>query len=441
MDGANSRRLPVSSADTGAHAGRVHSGITIQPPVCIRRASGAYLEDLDGNKYIDYHGAFGAIILGYAHPVVDEAVASRLRDGVLYGVGTTEAEAALARRITELVPSVESVLLTTSGTEATFHAIRLARAVTQRKLIVKCQGSYHGSHDYVLRNVLSPPRADRQAGPGLGWDASCAIDSTLVCRFNDKQDVTETFAAHGDQIAAVIVEPILHNAPSVLPKRGYLEHQSSLCRDWGALLIFDELITGFRHSIGGYQAIAGVTPDLTTMGKALGNGYPIAALGGRRVIMERFSTAEGGDVFYAGTYNGNQVGVAAALATLAELETSDVYEHIFALESACAKVCELTKDVDVPTVVTGYGSIYTLAFPGAAREFEFYDDVASSNYEMQVRYRREMIRRGVFEMPDRSGRNHVSLAHTRDDIDRTLEIAEEALRAIRHNSQSTRRNW
>ncbi len=412
--------------------GGVNSGRRkVFPAVCVRRAHGAYLEDVDGNQLIDYHAAYGPIILGHAYPAVDEAVATAIKDGVLFGLGTTEREVALAKRIVELVPSVESVLLSNTGNEATLNAVRVARAFTGRPLLLKFQGGFNGSHDYLLRNVLSRRELIGGRDPGSSGMLDAAVDSTLVCRFNDLDDVATAFKARGEQIAAVVLEPVLHNAPSILPKPGFLERLRSICDEWGALLIFDEVITGFRHHIGGYQTIAGVVPDITTMGKAMANGYPIAAFGGRREIMMRFTTVPGGDVFYGGTYNGNQAGVAAALATLDELEQRNVYEHIFALgERMRTGLCEISKRSSIPTAVSGYGSLYVLNFLEGDGRFASYDDAVLNDKDLQVRYRQELIRRGVFEMPENSGRNHISFSHTTEDIDRTLEIAEEALAAV-----------
>src|SRR6266540_1415725 len=299
--------------------------------LCFERGQGAYLWDLDGRRYTDYHAAYGAILLGHSHPAVTERVSAAIRETVLFGAGVTRAEVALARKIAGHVPSAEQVLVCNSGSEATYHAIRLARGVTGRERIVKFQGCYNGFHDYVLRNVLSAPELVGQRDPQSKGMLDAAIDATLVCRFNDLDDVEQTLTANPDQVAAIVVEPVAHNSPGLLPRPGFLEGLRALCDREGALLIFDEVITGFRHHIGGYQAICGVTPDLTTMGKAIANGFPTAAIGGRRRYMERFTTNPDGDVHFGGTYNGNAVGVEAALATIEQLVDGRVHEHIFRL--------------------------------------------------------------------------------------------------------------
>src|SRR5829696_6715694 len=236
-----------------------------EPRICFRRGEGAYLEDLDGRRFIDYHAAYGAIFLGHSQPAVNERVALAMQRTVLFGVGVTEAEVELARKIVEHVPSVEQVVVCNSGSEATYHAIRLARGVTGRQKLIKFQGCYDGFHDYVLRNVLSRPEGVGARDPHSAGMLDAAIDATLVCRFNDLDDVRATLERHGEDVAAVIIEPVAHNSPGLLPRPGFLEGLRALCDQTGALLIFDEVITGFRHHIGGFQAICGVMPDLTTM--------------------------------------------------------------------------------------------------------------------------------------------------------------------------------
>jgi glutamate-1-semialdehyde 2,1-aminomutase len=399
-----------------------------EPRLCFARGAGAHLWDLDGRRYIDYHAAYGAVFLGHSHPAVCTRVAETMRDTVLFGVGVTEVEVELARKIAEHVPSIEQSVVCNSGSEATYHAIRLARGVTGRELIVKFQGCYDGFHDYVLRNVLSAPEAVGGRDPHSAGMLSAAVDATLVCRFNDLEDVEQAFAAHPDRIAAVIVEPVAHNSPGLLPVPGFLEGLRTLCDREGALLIFDEVITGFRHHIGGYQAVCGVLPDLTTLGKAIANGFPIAAVGGPARYLERYTTNPDGDVHYGGTYNGNAIGVSAALATIAALEDGTVHEHVFRLGSRMRSgLEEIARRAGVEAVVGGFGSLFVLCFmEGPLRSYE---DVLRNDTELFLRYRRELVARGVFEMPESLGRSHISAAHTDDDIDRSLEAAEEALRA------------
>jgi glutamate-1-semialdehyde 2,1-aminomutase len=398
------------------------------PRICIRRGAGAYIEDLDGRRYLDYHAAYGAIFLGHSHPAVVERVSRAMRETVLFGVGVTEAEVALARAIVRHVPSAEQVVVCNSGSEATYHAIRLARGITGREKIVKFQGCYNGFHDYVLRNVLSAPEGVGARDPHSKGMLDAAIDATVVCRFNDLADVRAAFERHDGEIAAIVVEPIAHNSPGLLPQAGFLPGLRELCDDTGALLIFDEVITGFRHHVGGYQAIAGVVPDLTTLGKAIANGFPIAAIAGGRRHLERFTTNPDGDVHFGGTYNGNAIGVEAALATIEQLEDGRVHEHVFALGDRMRDgLAAIAERAGIPAVVGGFGSLFVLCFMEGP--LTSYEDVLRNDTDLFMRYRRALIARGVFEMPESLGRSHISAAHTADDIDRSLEIAEQALRA------------
>lgn len=400
----------------------------IDPPLCIRRGRGAYLEDLDGNRYIDYHAAYGAILLGHSRAEVNDRVRATIDEQVLLGVGTTELEVQLAEKIVQHVPCAEQAVMCGSGSEATFHAIRLARGATGRKKLVKFQGLYHGFHDYVLRNVMSAPERIGKRDPVSAGMLDAAVDATIVCRYNDSESVRQAFAEQGDEIAAIIVEPIAHNSPSIMPIDGFLADLREICDRYGALLIFDEIITGYRHHLGGYQAICGITPDLATFAKAIANGYPVAAVAGRRDLLEQYNTTATGKVTFAGTYNGGAVGMAAALATIETLEREPVHEHIFALgERMRDGLRQISGELGMPVVVSGYGSLYAMLFmEGPLRS---YDDVIRNDQEFFVAYRKELVRRGVLEMPENIGRNHISYSHTTEDVDRTLQISRQALKA------------
>jgi glutamate-1-semialdehyde 2,1-aminomutase len=400
----------------------------IEPSLCVARGHGAYVEDLDGNRYIDYHAAYGAILLGHSYPDVNRRVAETIEDQVLFGVGTTELEVAVAEKIVQHVPAADQAVICGSGSEATFHAIRLARAVTGRSKILKFQGLYHGFHDYVLRNVMSTPERVGKRDPVSAGMLDEAVDATIVCRYNDVESVRDAFEREGEAIAAIIVEPIAHNAPSILPVDGFLEGLREICDAHGAILIFDEVITGFRHALGGYQSICGVSPDLTTFAKAIANGYPMAVVAGRRALLERFNTTATGDVTFAGTYNGGAPAMAAAVATIETLEREPVHEHLFALgDRMRAGLRKLSEDAGVPTVVSGYGSLYVMLFMDGP--LQSYDDVARNDKALFVAYRKQLVRRGVLEMPENIGRNHIMYSHTDADIDRSLEVAAEALAA------------
>lgn len=397
------------------------------PPICIRRAQGARLEDVDGNQYLDYHAAYGAVFLGHSHPSVVAKVRETVEDAVLFGLGVTEAEVALAEKIVEHVPSIETVLLCMSGSDATFHAVRLARGVTARNKVVKFQGSFNGGNDYLLRNVYSTPEMVGKRDPASAGILGSVVDNTLVCRFNDLDDVTHTLHQHGEDVAAVVLEPVLHNSPGILPKPGFLEGLRAACDEVGALLIFDEIITGFRHHLGGYQAMCGVMPHLTAVGKALGNGFPVAAVGGQADVMEHFNTTADGKVHFAGTYNGNSVATAAALATIAELEDGRVYEYVFRLGDRMRDGLRvITERLGIPAIVSGLGSLVHLSF--MEPPLDDYDDALRRDMELEVAYRRELLKRGVL-MTLPFGRDHISASHTARDVDLTLEAVEESLHA------------
>ncbi|HVX45839.1 MAG TPA: aspartate aminotransferase family protein [Mycobacteriales bacterium] len=392
------------------------------------RTGGARFEDEQGRSYVDFHAAFGPPILGHNDPDVDAAYASTARTLDLTGVGVTPVEIELAERIVQLVPSVERVLLTCTGSEATFHAIRVARAATGRRLLVKFQGCYHGWHDSVALNVISSP--DRVGGkdPLSAGTLPEVIDATVVCPFNDAAAVEEVLAA-GD-VAAVIIEPIPHNIGAVLPQPGFLERLRELCTAHGTVLIFDEVITGFRHGLAGYQGVAGIRPDLTTFGKAMANGYPISALGGRADLMDLFSSRPGGPAFFAGTFNGHPASAAASLATIQKLQNEPVHEHIFGLgELIRTRLRELYEGLGIPAVVSGFGSVFVSYFLDGP--VTTYTDLLANDVDMFIGYRREMLQDGVFELPLNLKRSHVSYAHTEADVDLLLDATKAAVERVR----------
>jgi glutamate-1-semialdehyde 2,1-aminomutase len=410
--------------------GGLHSNIRIiDPPLCVRRSKGAYIWDENDKRYIDYHAAFAPIILGHCYGPVVERVIETIRVSDLYGVSTTSLELELAKKIVRHVPSAEQVLLCCTGTEATFHAVRLSRAATGRPKIIKFQGCFHGGHDYVLRNVISPPQLTNKLDPGSAGMLPEAIENTLVCKFNDLDSVEQAFKSSPGEVAAIILEPIPHNVGCILPRHDFLEGLREITQREGSILIFDEVITGFRHHIGGYQAICKVTPDLTTMGKAIANGFPIAAIAGKRELMQRFNTRVGGDVFFSGTFNGHASVVAAALATIECLETEDVHEHIFRLGQRMRDGLDaIIQRAGYPCMVAGFGSVYTIYFM-TERPISNYDDLLANDGALYVRYRQELMKRGIFEIPMNLKRNHLGFSHTDADVDLTLEVAEEALHA------------
>jgi glutamate-1-semialdehyde 2,1-aminomutase len=401
----------------------------LTPPLVIKRAEGATLWDVDDNEYLDFHGAFGPPLLGHNHPGVRRRVIEALQAGLLPGAGVTEIEIQVARKITQHIPSAEKVLLCNTGSEATLHALRVARAVTGRKKIIKFQGCYHGVHDYVLRNVASPRDRVGKLDAGSAGMLPEALENTLVCEFNRLEQVETTLHQHRGQVAAIIIEPLAHNVGCILPRPGFLEGLRQLSTAHGAILIFDEVITGFRHHLGGYQKICGVTPDLTTLAKAVANGFPLAAVCGKAEIMDHFNTRPGGDTFFGGTFNGNAVGCAAALATLDTLEREPVHEYLFRLGERVRKgLTEIHERLGIPATVAGFGSIFTTYFMEGP--IESYSDLLRNDATRFVEYRRRLLDHGIFEMPANLKRCHLSYAHTEEHVDRLLEASEEVLEEI-----------
>jgi glutamate-1-semialdehyde 2,1-aminomutase len=393
----------------------------------ITATHGATFTDADGRVYTDYHAAFGPPLLGHNDPDVDRAVTETTRSLDLMGVGVTPVEIELAERLCALVPSVEQVLLTVTGTEATFHALRVARAATGRRHVVKFQGCYHGWHDAVAMNVISPAERIGKKDPLSDGILPEVLDATIVLPFNDAEAVERTLYDY--DVAAVILEPIPHNIGCVLPKPGFLNRLRELCSKHGTVLVFDEVITGFRHALGGYQSICGVTPDLTTLGKAMANGYPISALGGKRELMDLFSTMPGRPAFFAGTFNGHPAMAAAALATIRKLEEEPVYEHVFRLGQRARKELQALFDrLQIPALVAGFGSVFVSYFLEGS--VESYEDLLRNDVELFCGYRLELLKHGIFELPLNLKRSHFSYAHREADVDALVEATDQAVTAI-----------
>ncbi|EKP94897.1 glutamate-1-semialdehyde 2,1-aminomutase [Thermaerobacter subterraneus] len=394
-------------------------------PRFIDRAKGPYVTDVDGIRYVDYVMAWGPLILGHAHPAVVQAVQRQAEQGTAYGA-PTEVELALAEAITAAMPSMERVRFVNSGTEAAMSALRLARAFTGRDKIVKFAGCYHGHADSLLVEAGSGVLTLGLPGsPGV--TAGAAAD-TWVLPYNDVAAVEELFARHGEEIAAVIVEPIAGNMGVVPPDPGFLPALRRLTREAGALLIFDEVITGFRVGLGGAQGLLGIVPDLTCLGKIIGGGLPVGAYGGRADIMERVAPA--GPVYQAGTLSGNPLAMAAGLATLEVVSQPGTYER---LERQAARLAEgllaEARAQDVPYCVQRVGSMWTGFFhPGPLRNLE---EVRRSDTAFYARYFHGMLREGVYLPPSAFEAAFVSLAHTDQDIEFTVEAHARALRRAR----------
>lgn len=390
-------------------------------PVFIASATGAFLTDVDGNRFLDYVGSWGPMILGHAHPVILDAVHAAVDRGTSFGA-PTEAEVLLAERISRAMPAVPVVRLVSSGTEAVMSALRLARGFTGRDLIVKFDGCYHGHSDSLLS----------KAGSGMatlgipdcpGVPASLAA-LTLNLPFNDASAVEALFRARGDEVAAVVVEPVAGNMGCVPPRPGFLETLRRCTERHGALLLFDEVMTGFRLGYGGAQSLYGITPDLTTLGKVVGGGFPLAAYGGRADIMSRI--APSGPVYQAGTLSGNPVAVAAGLAQLELLEDGKAYTALEALGQRLeVGLNQAAASVGVAAQVNRVGSMLTSFF--TADPVANFDDARKSDTTRFGRFFRGMLDRGIYLAPSQFEAAFISAAHTPADIDRTVEAAAECL--------------
>jgi len=393
------------------------------PPV-MAYGQGSRLVDVDGNSYIDYVCAYGPLILGQAHPDVAGVIAAAAQRGTSYGA-TTELEIELARLITDAIPSIEMLRFVNSGTEATMSALRLARAFTGRPKVVKFEGGYHGHADGLLVQGGSA-LATLSIPDSAGVPASFAAE-TLLAPYNDDEAVHSVFEAHPDQIAAVIVEPVAGNMGVVPPLPGFLEGLRELTGEHGALLVFDEVITGFRLAYGGAQHILGVTPDLTCLGKIIGGGLPVGAYGGRREIMQMVAPL--GPVYQAGTLSGNPLAMAAGIVTLGALRDPATYHRLensaIYLEDGLRRAAE---EAEVPVSINRAGSMLTAFFTNEA--VTDYASAKRSDTARYAAYFREMLERGVFLAPSQFEAMFLSTAHTDADIEATIEAAQEALKAL-----------
>jgi glutamate-1-semialdehyde 2,1-aminomutase len=391
-------------------------------PRFIASASGATLTDVDGRTYIV--GSWGPMILGHADPEVIEALREALARGTSYGAPTA-LEVEMAEEVIDAVPSVEMVRMVNSGTEATMSALRLARGATGRDKIVKFEGCYHGHGDSLLVKAGSGV-ATLGLPDSPGVPASVA-QNTITAPFNDAAALEAVFDEHGADIAAVIVEPVVGNMGCVPPREGYLQALRETTKRHGALLIFDEVMTGFRLARGGAQELYGVTPDLTTLGKIIGGGLPVGAYGGRRDVMEQVAPA--GPVYQAGTLSGNPLAMTAGLATLRRLRDRAVYER---LEEAGRKFCEglgeAAREAGVETVTNRVGSMFTTFF--TAEPVNDWPTAARADRERYGRFFHSMLEAGVYLAPSQFEAAFIGLAHTDELLDRTIEAARKAFRAL-----------
>jgi glutamate-1-semialdehyde 2,1-aminomutase len=393
-------------------------------PVVVERGAGACMWDVDGNRYIDYVGSWGPLILGHAHPVVVEAVEAAARKGTSFGAPTA-AENELAELIVEAVPSIEMVRLVSSGTEATMSAIRLARGFTGRDVIVKFAGNYHGHVDSLL--VAAGSSAATLAVPNSPGVTKGTSRDTLVLQYNDAAGLEEAFAAHGARIAGVIFEPVVGNMGVVVPSHEFLKGLRDLTRKHGALLICDEVMTGFRVAYGGAQQRLGIEPDMTTLGKIVGGGLPVGAYGGRAAVMNHVLPA--GKVFQAGTLSGNPLATAAGCAMLRLLREDPPYERLEQLSARLeAGLRAAASEAGVPHQFARVGSMMTLFF--AAEPVKDWPTASRCDTARFGRWFWGMLNRGVYLPCSQFEALFVSAAHSEADIDATIAAAQEALANI-----------
>lgn len=389
-------------------------------PRFIARAEGAYMFDVDGNKLIDYVGSWGPMIAGHAHPEVVEVVREAALAGLSYGA-PTEVEVRMADKVCEIVPSMDMVRMVSSGTEATMSAIRLARGFTGRNFIVKFEGGYHGHGDSLLVKAGSGALTFGEPNsPGVPAELA---QYTLTLDFNNSDQIREVFAEKGSEIACIIVEPVSGNMNCVPPVPGFLETLREVCDESGAVLIFDEVMTGFRVALGGAQEVYGVKPDLTTLGKIIGGGMPVGAFGGRRDIMEHLSPL--GPVYQAGTLSGNPLAMSAGLKMMEIISRDGFYDELTDKTTRLVEgMCEAAKEAGIPLNSNQVGGMFGLFF-SEEEKVTNYQQVTACNIERFNQFFHGMLDRGVYMAPSAFEAGFASTAHTDEDLAATLKAARE----------------
>ena len=413
----------------------------VEPNIVFIRGKGSHVWDADGNEYIDYHAGFAPFVLGHNDPDVNVAVETALKAGItLMGAGPTALEGELAERICRHIPSVEKVQLTNTGSEATFHALRIARAHTSLDGIIIMQGGYNGWHNDVAANVMTPadvlgPRISRGEYPFLPISAGIPdhIKTDVhVVNFNDLESVR--WVAENNEIACIILEPILQNVGIVKPEEGFLAGLRSLCDEFGIVLVFDEVKTGFRHAIGGYQTVCGVNPDLSVFGKAIANGFPIGAIGGRSELMDYFVHPDPQKkVLIAGTYNAHPIPVAAAVATIDKLAADD-FAAFDRLDELGRKMetglTAIFTESGTQAIVVRQGSAFCVYFGMESPPKDWHDIAEKHDMDLDTCYRRALIDQGIYHFPLATKQGSISLAHTDEDIAETLEKTRKVVESL-----------
>lgn len=387
-------------------------------PLFIERADGAYLYDADGKAYVDYVGSWGPMVLGHNHPAIRNAVIEAAQRGLSFGA-PTEMEVKMAQLVTDLVPTMDMVRMVNSGTEATMSAIRLARGFTHRDKIIKFEGCYHGHADHLLVKAGSGALTLGQPNsPGVPADF---VKHTLTCTYNDLDSVRAAFEQYPHEIACIIVEPVAGNMNCIPPQPEFLPGLRTLCNEFGALLIIDEVMTGFRVALAGAQAHYGVVPDLTCLGKIIGGGMPVGAFGGRREVME--ALAPTGPVYQAGTLSGNPIAMAAGFACLSEIAKPGTHATLTELTTQLAEgLLKVAKEAHIPLVVNHAGGMFGLFFTDAS-EVTCYEDVTKCDVERFKKFFHLMLEEGVYLAPSAFEAGFMSLAHSQEDIQRTIDAA------------------
>ena len=387
-------------------------------PLFIEKADGAYIYDVDEKAYIDYVGSWGPMILGHNDADVAEAVINAVRKGLSYGA-PTEIETKMANLVTQLMPSIEMLRMVNSGTEATMSAIRLARGYTGRDKIIKFEGCYHGHADYLLVKAGSGALTfGHPTSPGVPQDF---VKHTLVCDYNDLESVKKQFEQFPDEIAAIIIEPVAGNMNCVPAKKSFLQGLRSLCDNYGALLIIDEVMTGFRVALGGAQEYYDVIPDLTCLGKIIGGGMPVGAFGGRSEIMQQLAPT--GPIYQAGTLSGNPVAMAAGYTTLTKLMDVGIYQELEEKTATLVNgLLSAARRFNVPFVVNHAGGMFGFFFT-TALEVSSYKDVMNCNVELFKKFYHHMLAEGVYFAPSAFEAGFMSLMHTDKEIDLTIDAA------------------
>jgi len=391
-------------------------------PVFMTKGQGAYLFDADDNRYIDYIGSWGPLILGHRHPAVIAAVEKVLQHGMTFGA-PTEIEITIAEKICTLMPNLEKVRMVNSGTEATMTAIRMARALTNRQKIIKFAGCYHGHSDSLLVKAGSGMLTlGVPSSPGIPENLAA---NTLTVDFNDLPAVEELFLHYGADIAGIIVEPIAGNMGMVLPQQGFLQGLREVCNRYQAILIFDEVMTGFRVALGGAQALYNVVPDITTLGKIVGGGMPVGAIGGKACYMDCLAPI--GPVYQAGTLAGNPLAMAAGIATLDEIAQIDFYTQLnHKTQTLVQGIEDIARDFAIPVQTVSMGGMFGVCF--TAQAIKNYTDVATADEEWFKKFYHKMLGQGIYLAPSMYEAGFISAAHTSEDIAITLEAFRHSLK-------------